>query len=276
MHYLLLYDVVDDYVARRTQFRNQHLEKARRAFELGELVLGGALADPVDGAALVFRESYQAEVFAKTDPYVLNGLVRSWRVRTWTTVIGDGIFPPGVAHPSGRPQPSEYAPYEQTYVDLVEGGNVVSALASQIQQTAAALAKIDDRRASEFTYAPGKWTIKQVLGHMIDTERIFAYRALRIARGDTTPLPGFEQDDYVKSANFNAQPLARLIGEFRTVRHGTLALFQGLPDDAWLRRGVANHSSVTVRGLAFHIAGHELYHMKILRERYLLEKGGYT
>jgi hypothetical protein len=108
-----------------------------------------------------------------------------------------------------------------------------------------------------------------VVGHVADTERVFAYRILAIGRGDPQVLPGFEQDDYVRAGRFNDRSLADLIDEFRAVRQGTLALLRRLPADAWDRRGTANGFSVTVRGLAFVVAGHELHHAALLRERYL-------
>jgi len=169
----------------------------------------------------------------------------------------------------GRPDTSEYPPYAAVYVNLVVGDQILPILAAQLEQSTALLKSVDDRRASEFAYAPGKWTIKQILGHIIDTERIFGYRALCVARNDVTPLPGFEQDDYVAAGSFNERALNGLIDEYRAVRQSTIALFQNLPQQAWLRQGLANKYNVTVRGLAFLAAGHELHHVKILREKYL-------
>jgi len=269
MHYLLFYDAVDGYVEKRVPFRSSHLERLEQSHQLGDLVLAGALADPVDGAVLVFRDQGAAEAFAKSDPYVLNGLVREWRVRPWTTVIGDGIPHAGIRSDSGRPEPSEYPPYAKVYVDLVAADDLLYALNSQLEETTRFFKSFGDRRASEFSYAPGKWTIKQVIGHVIDSERVFAYRALRFSRGDTTPLPGYEQDDYVKVGNFNEISLPRLLADYRTVRESTIALFRDLPKEAWRRGGLANNFQVTVRGLAFQIAGHEQHHLKIVRERYL-------
>ena len=268
MHYLLYYEAADDYTNKRAPFRGDHLQKIQQAYQRGEIVLAGALADPADGAVLVFRDPAKAAEFAKSDPYVLNGVVRSWRVRTWTTVIGDGIFLNTLGRRSGRPEPAEYPPYAKAYIDAVAGDDALHSLTSQLERTAELLRPVSDRAASEFSYAPGKWTLKQVLGHIIDTERIFSYRAVRIARGDATPLPGFEQDDYVKSANFNGCPLPALIEEFRLVRRGTIALFQGLSEDAWRRVGVANQFNVSVRGIAFLIAGHAQHHLTILQEKY--------
>jgi hypothetical protein len=169
---------------------------------------------------------------------------------------------------SGRPDASEYAPYAKAYVDLVAGDDILHALRTQADETVALLQSIDEAGSSA-TYAPGKWTVKQVLGHINDTERIFAYRALCVARNDATPLPGFEQDDYVRFGPFDQCTFASLLDEFRVVRAGTIALFKALPPEAWKRRGVANKFDVTVRGLAFCTAGHERHHVKILREKYL-------
>jgi uncharacterized protein YciI len=274
MHYLLFYDVADDYVERRTPFRAAHLKQIREAFEHGELVLAGALADPVDGAVLVFRDAAAAGRFAATDPYVLNGAVKSWRIRNWNTVLGDGALAPRIEPASdktrtpGRPDPSEYSAEAAIYVDLVEGGDILRAFEEQLADALTLLQPLT-AEAAQSAYAPGKWTVKEVLGHVIDTERIFTYRALRVARGDATPLPGVETDDYMEPARFNTRPLGALLQEFRVVREATLALFRNLPADAWMRRGTVNNYSATVRGLAFTSAGHERHHVKILREKYL-------
>jgi len=268
MHHILFYDVASDYVERRAPFRAAHLKQAREAFERGEIVLAGALADPVDGAVLVFRDASAAERFASADPYVLNGAVKSWRIRNWNTVLGDGAIAPQTetVWTPGRPDPSEYR--TGGYVDLVEDDDVLRAFETQLADTLALLQPLTPAAAAS-AYAPGKWTIKEVLGHVIDTERIFAYRALCIARSDTTALPGYEQDDYVQGSNFNALPLEALLQEFRAVRQATLALYRNLPAEAWTRRGTVNNYSATVRGLAFTSAGHERHHVKILREKYL-------
>jgi hypothetical protein len=173
----------------------------------------------------------------------------------------------------GRPEPGEYPSYSQTYIDTVQGGDILRAFSEQLESTLSLLAKIDDQAAGTFAYAPGKWTIKQVLGHVIDTERIFAYRALRISRNDSTPLSGFEQDDYVPFAGSNERSLASLLDEFEAVRQSTIALFRNIPQDAWLRKGSANNYPVTVRGIAFQAAGHEAHHVKILREKYASKVG---
>jgi len=166
-----------------------------------------------------------------------------------------------------RPGPGEYAPFYETYVSKVQGGDVVAQLESQRLQTAQFFAASTERDGN-FRYAPGKWSIKEVVGHLSDSERVFAYRAMRIGRGDQTALPGFEQEDYVKNGNFGEQSLADLVSEFGLVRAATLALLRSFNAEAWGRRGIASDNPVTVRALAFIIAGHELHHREILKERY--------
>lgn len=171
---------------------------------------------------------------------------------------------------SGRPAPGEYAAYAQPDIDLVRGDDIVVALGEQIEEVAALFSAVSDSHASNFRYAPGKWTLKQVAGHLADDERIFAYRILCLARTEPLALPGFDEKLYVDSADFNQRPLTELISDLRIVRQCTLSLLKSLPSDAWLRRGIVNGYSATVRGLAFHIAGHELHHLAILRQRYPL------
>ncbi len=166
-----------------------------------------------------------------------------------------------------RPGPGEYAPFYETYVSKVQGGDVVAQLESQRLQTAQFFAASTERDGN-FRYAPGKWSIKEVVGHLSDSERVFGYRAMRIGRGDQTALPGFEQEDYVKNGNFGEQSLADLVSEFGLVRAATLALLRSFNAEAWGRRGIASDNPVTVRALAFIIAGHELHHREILKERY--------
>src|ERR1700741_4113023 len=166
-----------------------------------------------------------------------------------------------------RPQRDEYAPYYETYVSKVPGNDVVSLLEAQRLQMAQIFGGRSEREGN-FRYAPGKWTVKEVLGHISDSERVFTYRALRIARGDTTPMEAFEQDDYVRGGSFGDRTLADLAAEFDYVRGASIALFRSLSPGAWGRRGVANKNEVTVRALAFIVAGHELHHRAILDERY--------
>ncbi|MFZ0758954.1 MAG: DinB family protein [Candidatus Sulfotelmatobacter sp.] len=166
-----------------------------------------------------------------------------------------------------RPQPGEYAPYYDRYISLVRGEDILGTLDEQRRQTMLLLCGRDDDDG-DFRYAPGKWSAKEVLGHVCDTERIFAYRALRIARADSTPLEGFEQDDYVRNGPFAQRPLADLVEDFIAVRRATLSLLRNLDEAAWMRRGIANKNEVTVRALAYIIAGHELHHRRILEEKY--------
>jgi hypothetical protein len=175
--------------------------------------------------------------------------------------------------PSGRPQPGEFPAYSQHYIDCVRGDDIEAALAEQLEATLKLLSGLDDQVAGTFVYAPGKWTIKEVVGHISDCERVFAYRALCFARNDSTPLPGFEQDDYVPFARSNERSLADLLNEFSLVRQSTIALYRSVPSEAWLMRGTANNHSVTVRGVGFQLAGHEGHHVNILRERYLPKAG---
>lgn len=177
--------------------------------------------------------------------------------------------PPGPAIPSGRPEDGEFAAYAKPDIDRVAGDDAVAALTAQRRQTVLLIEPLDEGSVRGLTYAPGKWTLKEVLGHLADDERIFAYRALCIARGDARPLPSFDERTYVASSRFEARPLASLLAEYRAVRQATLSLLEGVPAEAWRRRGVVGDYSASVRGLAFHIAGHELRHLRALREKYL-------
>lgn len=166
-----------------------------------------------------------------------------------------------------RPQPGEYAPYYERYIALVPGSDILATLDAQRRQTLLLLSGREEIEG-DFRYAPDKWTAKQVLGHVCDTERVFAYRALRIARSDQTPMEGFEQDDYVRNGPFAIVPLAEIVDDYIAVRRATLTLLRNLEEQMWTRRGVANKNEVTVRGLAYIIAGHELHHRRILEEKY--------
>jgi uncharacterized damage-inducible protein DinB len=181
---------------------------------------------------------------------------------------------PAVITPStftiARPQPGEYAPYYDRYISLIQGEEILATLDQQRKETMLLLCGRDEEDGN-FRYAPGKWTAKEVLGHVCDTERIFAYRALRIARADATPLEGFEQDDYVRNGAFANLSLADLIEEFIAVRRATLSLLRTLDEASWVRRGIANKNEVSVRALAYIIAGHEVHHRRILEEKYFAE-----
>lgn len=173
----------------------------------------------------------------------------------------------GKKAPLVRPQASEYAPYYEKYVSLVPGNDALSALEAQ-RLLMLQLFAAHSERDGNFRYAPDKWTVKEVVGHLNDCERIFAYRALCIARGDQAQLPGFEQDDYVRAGGFTDRTLVGLGEEFAHIRSATIALFRSLSKEAWQRRGTANKNEISVRALAFIIAGHELHHRLILEERY--------
>jgi hypothetical protein len=167
-----------------------------------------------------------------------------------------------------RPVEGEFLPYYERYIALVPAGDVLSLLAAQMIDTQSLLRGLP-AAVSTYRYAPGKWSVNELIGHVIDSERIFAARALRFARNDPAPLPGFEQDDYVRNSNFDAYPISELASEWESVRRATVFLFKHLEEPAWIRRGVANNAEVSVRALAYIIAGHELHHREILRTRYL-------
>jgi uncharacterized damage-inducible protein DinB len=167
-----------------------------------------------------------------------------------------------------RPAPDEYAQYYHRYVSLVPDGDIVETLASQVKETAAFLRALPEERGWH-RYAEGKWSIREVIGHLADGERIFTYRALRFARADATPLPGFDENDYVPNSGADGRPLASLVAEYQAVRAATVALLDGLPSEAWQRSGSANGVSMSVRSLAWITAGHERHHREILRTRYL-------
>lgn len=172
--------------------------------------------------------------------------------------------------PSGRPAPGEFADYAADDIARVAGDDAIAALETQRDIVTALMDSLADADIAGRTYAPGKWTAKDVLGHLADDERIFAYRLLRVARGDTTPLPGFDEKLYAANAKADARPLPELLREYVVVREGTLALLRGLPREAWARRAEVNGYEASVRGLAFHIAGHELRHLDALRTKYRL------
>jgi len=166
-----------------------------------------------------------------------------------------------------RPESSEYAPFYHGYVASVPEGDVVALLRQSGRELLDTFATIPEDRGG-FRYAEGKWSIREVIGHMIDAERIFTYRALRMARGDTTPLAAFDENDYVKTAGSDARTLANLAREFGAVRESSVQFCESLPDDAWGRSGVASGKNISVRALVYIVTGHAMHHLKILRERY--------
>ena len=169
---------------------------------------------------------------------------------------------------ASRPSEGEFLPYYERYIALVPAGDVLSTLDAQMSETQDLLRGLPASIAT-YRYAPDKWSVNEVIGHVVDSERIFASRALRFARDDPMPLPGFEQDDYVRNSKFDSYPLAELAAELDSVRRTTLFLFKHLEESAWMRRGIANNAEVSVRALAYIIAGHELHHRQMLVARYL-------
>jgi uncharacterized damage-inducible protein DinB len=167
-----------------------------------------------------------------------------------------------------KPQPDEYSAYAAGYVNKVPNGPILEVLEYLKESTYNFFSRMTDEQA-DYAYAEGKWTLKQVLGHMIDTERFFAFRAFCFSRGDKNPLPGFEQDDYVNGAVFEGRSIQSLANEFKAVREATLFLYSSLTDEQSLMIGTANNNPVSVRALVYMTAGHELYHLDLIKERYL-------
>jgi hypothetical protein len=168
----------------------------------------------------------------------------------------------------GRPQPNEAASYYSTYIDRVSSDDIVAVLATQLDEASAFLSEISEEK-SLHRYAPDKWSMRELLGHVNDTERVFMFRAMWFARGFQDPLPSFDQEVGFKGADSDRVSWASHLDEFNAIRLATLAFFRNLPADAWLRSGVASDSPVTVRALAYIVAGHVSHHLAILRERYL-------
>lgn len=166
-----------------------------------------------------------------------------------------------------RPDAAEYAPYFHKYVSVVPDGDVVAVLRESGREWVDAMHAVPEARGS-FRYAEDKWSIREVLGHVNDTERVFAYRALRFARGDQTPLSSFDQDVYVPTSGAEARMIAGLVAEFAAIRESTILLFESLPAEAWTRRGTASGNEVSVRALAYMTAGHLLHHRVLMRDRY--------
>jgi uncharacterized damage-inducible protein DinB len=170
---------------------------------------------------------------------------------------------------SSRPPADEYAPYYGKYIIKVGDGDVLATLTSQIGETFSLLRGIPESRGG-FRYAEGKWSIRESIGHVADTERIFVYRAVRFSRNDATALPGFDENAFVANASFDQRSMTSLLDEFEAVRRATVAFFGGLSPDEMSRRGTASGHPFSVRALAWIIAGHELHHREILNTRYLV------
>lgn len=167
-----------------------------------------------------------------------------------------------------RPAADEHAPSLEGYISHVPAGDVRVHLRTQMHETIGLFTGVDEARAGQ-GYGPGKWSLKEVIGHINDAERVFAYRLLRVARGDQTPLPGFEQDEWVPTSRANERSLASLLLEFAAIRASTMTLIDSIPDEAWLRRVTAGGKPVSARALVYVMAGHERHHVEILRARYV-------
>ena len=167
-----------------------------------------------------------------------------------------------------RPKAGEADPYYFKYIDRVSDADIVDTLSAQIVETVGLLRSLPESKGSH-RYAPEKWTIREVIGHITDCERVFAYRALRFSRGDRTPVPGFEENDYVANGLFDERTMDDLITEFEHVRRATIGLLNGLSEEMMSRRGVASEKEISVRALAFIMAGHETHHVELLKTRYL-------
>lgn len=168
-----------------------------------------------------------------------------------------------------RPGPDEHSGYFGRYVALVPEGNILEVLRESIAETCSLVRSAAPSKA-DFAYAPGKWTVKEVIGHLSDVERVMVYRALRISRTDRIPLASFDEELYVLEGGFGDRTLDSLLEELRVIRQATVSFFAGLSEHAWTRRGTAANSPISVRALASIIAGHELHHRRVLRERYQL------
>ena len=168
---------------------------------------------------------------------------------------------------TGQPLETEYAPYYRDYVGQVTEEDILPVLRSQLDTLDVLLGRVTPDRET-YRYAEGKWSIREIIGHLIDGERVFGHRAFCIARGEKQNLPGFEQNDYILTAPYDRLDLEDLLSEFRLVRLSNLAMLRNLDGEAWARMGTANDNQVSVRALAFIIAGHVRHHMGVLRERY--------
>ena len=169
---------------------------------------------------------------------------------------------------SGRPLPGEFAAYAAADIDYVSGDDALTALATQRDTVLALLSALNDDAVDGVTYAPGKWTLKDVVAHLADDKRVFGYRLLCLARRDPRALEGFDERQYAEAAAATHRPWAALLADYAAVRQATLTLLEGLPAVAWEYRGTVNGYEASVRGLAFHIAGHELRHLRTIETRY--------
>ena len=166
-----------------------------------------------------------------------------------------------------RPTESDYAPPHAAYVELVDEDDILSAMQEQSSATQKLLATLDEQRAA-YRYGTGKWSIKEVIGHITDAERVFAYRLVTIARGDETALPGFEENAWVAAADFDSRLFTEILADWVTTRNSTLALARSLSAAAWERRGTANNLPITARALLYLLLGHVEHHCAVLKQRY--------
>jgi hypothetical protein len=168
-----------------------------------------------------------------------------------------------------RPDKTEYDPYYERYISLVSHSDIIDTLGGQSTRLQDIITAMPEEKG-QFRYAEGKWSIKELLGHLIDGERMFSYRLLRIARADLTPIEGFELDGYIENAHSNQRSFADLLEEFSLLRRANMIFIKNLPDDAWPRVGTANGVQISVRALIYIMAGHIEHHLNILKERYLV------
>jgi len=169
-----------------------------------------------------------------------------------------------------HPEADEYDAYYQDYLELLDTDNIIQTLTTQGQKMFVLIQNLSPEEAA-YRYADGKWSVKEVIGHLIDTERVMAYRAMCISRGDQTSLPGFDQAAYVDNGHFSERSLQNISAEYDAQRNANISMFNGFTEEQILKQGTANGVDVSVRALAHIIAGHELHHLNILRERYEIE-----
>jgi hypothetical protein len=166
-----------------------------------------------------------------------------------------------------RPEKEEYASFYEGYIGLVPKGNVIEILEQQADKVSTAIRSLTEEQGN-YRYSEGKWSVKEVFGHLIDNERIMSTRLLRIARGDSTPLPGYDQDVFMDDHPFEAYSIDDLAEEYAAVRHSTIVMLRRLSPETWLRKGIVNNYTASARSIACVIAGHELHHLSVLRDRY--------